>query len=146
MTWRLIDEFQPTWDWQTTESPIVGASAIKIEQDWSYAGVFPGRGFLWLVQQFPDSSFHNFRRVYPYRDPRIFSTVIPAQLEASGWNVYQLALKVNLRATWQDDADWRVRLYEWIGSEPSPLTPFPTTSPSTPGVPDLIYDGGISTV
>lgn len=144
MTWQLLDELQPTWDWQLTDRPITGPKAIKIEQDWSYAGSFPGEAYCNLAQQFPDGSFYNFRRVYPYRNARVLSTVIPAELSESGWNVYQLALKLNLYARFQDDADWRVRFYVWSGSEPPPFTPFPTNPVTTPTVPDLVYDGGIS--
>ncbi|MDV3352013.1 hypothetical protein D0962_35725 [Leptolyngbyaceae cyanobacterium CCMR0082] len=142
MSWQLLQEVEPQFEWLTLGPPIVGEPTLKIEQDWSYAGAFPGRAYITVVQQFPDGSLYGFRRFYPYRDPRLFNPSIPNHLEASGWNVYSIRLKVNLWGQWQADANWRIRIYEWIGNTPPAIFVDPGVGENNPSTPDLIYDGG----
>ena len=142
MSWQLLQTVEPEFEWVTLAAPIIGETTLRVEQDWSYAGAFPGRAYVTLAQRFPDDSLYGFRRLYPYRDPRILTLRIPDDLEASGWSVYSIQLKVNLWGQWQADANWRIRIYEWIGNTPPAILVDSGIGENDPTIPDLIYDGG----
>ncbi|MBE9065135.1 hypothetical protein IQ260_00515 [Leptolyngbya cf. ectocarpi LEGE 11479] len=142
MTWRLIQEVSPEFEWTRLDQPISGETALKIEQDWSYAGSFPGKAYVLLTQNFPDGSCYGFKKFYPYRHGRLFTTRIPDFLETAGWGTYSLSIKVNSWGRWQDDANWVVRIYEWIGETAPPTEPDPGPGENEPETPDITYDGG----
>lgn len=142
MSWQLIQEIRPLYEWQLLDIPIIGETTIRVEQDWAEAGAFPGRAYVSFCQEFMEGSRYNFRRLYPYREPRLITCTIPEPLEAAGWGVFYLAVKLNLYARYDADANWRIRFYEWVGSTPPPATPDPGSEPDDPNTPDVIYDGG----
>ena len=142
MSWELIADVEPGFEWRTLETPLIGEQTLRVEQDWSYAGPFPGKAYATIAQQFPDDSLYGFRRFYPYRNPRLFTSTIPDFLETAGWSVYRLRVKHNLYARYQADANWRFRIYQWTGTQPPAITADPGIGLNDPAIPDLIYDGG----
>ena len=146
MTWQLLRTVTPTYDWQVIEVPIVGASAIRIEQSWQPEGDFPGVARIILGQQFADGSLVNFKRVFPYRSPRLVLFEIPDYLQTAGWLVYFLAVKLNLYARYSAEADWQIDFYQLSSGNVPALTPDPGTGENEPDLPDITYDGGRETV
>ena len=143
MSWNLVAEVSPGFDWEAIDVPIFGNTSFKIEHSWGASYDFPGAGFAWLCQVFPDGSRRGFKRLWPYRDPRIVTMTAPDDLAVDGWDIYQLQVKRSYRAQIYGDANWRVRIYEWAGSEPPPLEPDPGAGDNTdPDLLDLTYDGG----
>ncbi|MEO0348839.1 MAG: hypothetical protein AAF282_02175 [Cyanobacteria bacterium P01_A01_bin.15] len=115
MSWEQLAEVSPGFDWETLPDVIEGYRSFKISHSWSPTYSYPGSGAAWICQVFPDGSRYGFRKLWPHRDPKIISLYAPADMTASNDDFYRLSIKRISRARIYGDANWRIRIWQWIG-------------------------------
>jgi hypothetical protein len=137
MTWVFLGEKPVNFDEEIFETPLIGDELIRVEHVFNGA-TFPGLGYAQFSNIYNDGERGFFRRSYPTKVlDRVYNIDIPEAFEDSDYVVHRLAVKRNLYARVQADANWRVRVFVWFPDElPEPEA---DGNPSTGG--ETIFEG-----
>lgn len=139
MSWDLIGDVPVTFEGQFLEVPVIGDALIKIEHTFDYAS-FPGLGYALFSSRYYNDVVADFFRSYPRKnEARLHVLELADVQKESGWLLRDLFVRRSTRARVQADANWRVKVYEWIDSA-DPEGEIDGDG-STPSDGQQIYDG-----
>lgn len=140
MPWDLLGDVPVRLDAAEQVGPLIGDELIKVEHTYDFAS-FPGTGYALISDLYSNDEQLEFIRSYPYKDrSRIYALEIPQVMKDAGWLLRYLLIRRNRRARVDADANWRVKIYVWVGTD-APETPIDGNS-SSPDDDPLIFDGG----
>ncbi|MEL6260462.1 MAG: hypothetical protein AAFR12_05285 [Cyanobacteria bacterium J06626_6] len=122
MSWDLIGDVPVSFEGEQLSVPLIGDVLIKVEHTFDYAS-FPGIGCAWISDIYANDEQRLFIKSYPYKNTsRVYALEVPEVMVEAGWLVRHLVVKRSVRARVDTDANWRIRIYEWIGSTPPEST------------------------
>jgi hypothetical protein len=118
MPWDLVGDVPVSFEGRQLDAPLIGDEIIKVEHTWDY-GAFPGLGYAWISDLYSNDAELTFIKSYPKKDyARIYILEIPQVMKDAGWLLRYLTVRRSNRARVQADANWRMRISVWLGSEP----------------------------
>jgi hypothetical protein len=115
MVWSLVEELPVTHEWQVSAVPVMGNAILKIEHQWNLAYNYPGSGKALLSNRYDNGSRYGMKILYPTRDSIILSSAIPQHMQDAGFGLRYLAIKRSAYARIMGDANWRIKISEWLG-------------------------------
>ena len=116
MTWDLIGDVAVGFDAEPLDQPLIGDALIKVEHSFDYA-TFPGLGYALLTTRYYNEVEGETLRLYPVKNSaRIYSMELSAIQKESGWLLRDLFIRKTVRTRVQADANWRIKVYEWLGA------------------------------
>lgn len=123
MTWRTLGTLEPNLlDWQTLNIPARG-EVFRVSQSW--VGEWPGTGFASLRLVYSNALVGGqgaleYRRVYPFRDDRIYEFPFDERLRQAGYTVRYFQIKLNYRARLYAIANWQITIAQFWERVPRP--------------------------
>lgn len=130
MPWETLGTVTPNiLDWETIPTLALG-NLFRISQSW--AGEWPGQGYIRLRMVQADGSFYETDRIYATRDVELLTFPLDPVLVEAGYVARRFQLKLNMRARIFATANWQVTIEEYL---PSDNDPFQIIDGGT-------YDGG----
>lgn len=117
MSWDLIGDVPVTFDGKFLDTPLVGDSLIKVVHSFDYAS-FPGTGYALISTRYFNDVEGRFIKSYPYKSERLYTLEIPQVQKEAGWLLRDLFVRKTVRTRVQADANWRIKVYEWLGRVP----------------------------
>lgn len=115
MGWQLLGDVAVGWQWTPVNTRIDGDVALKVEHRYGSYATFPGKAYALLSSTTEAGDRAIYHRSYPYGDESdIIASEVPAPLLAVGFGQRYISVKRNLYARVQDDANWRVRVFQWV--------------------------------
>ncbi|MEL6605358.1 MAG: hypothetical protein AAFP20_19265 [Cyanobacteria bacterium J06614_10] len=122
MSWDLIGDVPVSFEGEQLSVPLIGDVLIKVEHTFDFES-FPGIGFAWISDIYANDERRLFIKSYPHKNSsRVYPLEVPEVMVEAGWLVRHLVVKRSVRARVDTDANWRIRIYEWIGSTPPEST------------------------
>jgi hypothetical protein len=140
MSWAILGTITPTFETQDIEGFFIGPESIRVEHFFN-GELFPGLAYAVIQNVFANGETSFIRRSYPVKNfQRVYEIDIPTPLLESGYILYQLQLRINVRARIDVSANWQIRISQWIDDDP--------IDPSIDGddldsFPTVIFDGDL---
>lgn len=116
MGWSTLGTLTPNLlDWQTLNIPARG-EVFRVSQSW--VGDWPGLGHISIRLIYQNSAVGGqgsleYRRVYPFRDDRIFEFPFDERLREAGYHVRYFQAKLGYRARVFTSANWQVSISQF---------------------------------
>lgn len=139
MPWDLVGDVPVTFEPQQLDVPLIGDELIRVEHTYDFAD-FPGLGYALISDLYANDAQLEFIRSYPYKDrDRLYPLEIPQVMKDAGWLLRHLVVRRDTRSRVDADANWRIKIYVWIGS--SPPTSQVDGNASSGGSGQTVFDG-----
>jgi hypothetical protein len=139
MPWDLVGDVPVTFEGRQLDVPLIGDEIIKVEHTYDFAS-FPGIGYAWISDIYSNDSELTFIKSYPRKErARIYALEIPQVMKDGGWLLRFLTVRRSTRARVDANANWRMRIYVWLGTEPPEEE---IDGEGATGGGETIFDGG----
>lgn len=118
MSWEILDTLTPTFETQQISGFFIGPESIRIEHFFN-GEIFPGLAYVVIQNKLTNEETSFIRRSYPIKNfQRVYEINIPISLLESGYILYQLEIRVNVRARIDINANWQIQIARWIDDTP----------------------------
>lgn len=114
MGWEFYGETPVGFEEQIIGDELIGDELIKVEHLFDHDS-FPGIAHALISNSYTNNERDFFVRSYPYKNsPRIYEIKVPPQLSNAGYGLHYLHVRCNIRAKFQANANWRVKVSVWV--------------------------------
>lgn len=115
MPWIALGTVRPNLlEWQVFAAPAF-ENLYRIRQTW--AGSWPGTGYIRFREVLPDSSFYGSRRIYATQDEQLLVLPLSPVLVDAGYVLRRFEIRLSLRARIYETANWQVSIDEYTPNE-----------------------------